>query len=99
MCGAGGLRLEERTMSERFTKKQKQLLDACANDYLNSGQGIKVACFLGNNNHSFTTAKSLEKRGYLQINNPGCGEAWAEFSSENYSDYVGLFEKDGGSDE
>lgn len=86
-------------MSERFTKKQRQLLDECASDYENTGGGIKVACILNGNNHSFTTAKSLEKRGYLQINNPGYGDAWAEFSSENYSDYVGLFEKDGGSDE
>jgi hypothetical protein len=86
-------------MSERFTKKQRQLLDACASQYEKSAQGIKVACFLGMNDHSFTTAKSLEKRGYLQITNNGLGEAWAEFSGENYSDYVALFEKNGGSDE
>ena len=86
-------------MSERFTKKQRQLLDECAVDFENSGDGIKVACILNSNNHSFTTAKSLEKRGYLQINNPGCGDAWAEFSGENYSDYVELFEKNGGSDD
>jgi len=80
-------------MSEKFTKKQRALLDQCAFDYENSGGGIKVLCFLGSHSHSMATARSLEKRGYLYISNPGCGEAWASFSDESYSEYVQLFKK------
>lgn len=80
-------------MAEKFTKKQRALLDDCAVDYEDSGGGVKALCFLGGNSHSMATAKSLENRGYLEISNPGCGEAWASFSAENYSDYVSMFEK------
>lgn len=83
-------------MSERFTKKQRALLDACAINHENMGDGVKVLCFMGSNNHSFATAKSLEHRGYLSIDDNNCGEAWASFSSEGYSDYVELFHNDQG---
>lgn len=79
-------------MSEqRFTKKQKELLNACAADYVSMGDGVMVKAMKGfSANHSPITAKSLEERGWINVAENCAGEQYASFDGTQYSEWHGL---------
>jgi hypothetical protein len=78
-------------MPEKFTKKQRALMDACELDYLNQGTGVYVLTIMGSHAHSLSTARSLERRGWLNIVDNDCGEVWVNFDSSQHADYVERF--------
>lgn len=84
-------------MSEqRFTKKQKDLLNACAADYEAMGDGVMVKAMKGfDAEHSHVTAKSLEERGWVTLVENSVGEHYASFDGTQYSEW---FELNGGND-
>lgn len=73
-------------MSERFTKKQKALLDACAEDYTAMTEGVPVLTIMGTHVHSLATAKSLKNRDWITIEH-GELEAHAFFDSTQHGEY------------
>jgi len=77
-------------MSERFTKKQRALLDACAEDFTGMTDGVPVLTIMGTHEHSLATAKSLEKRGWLTIELEEI-EAFAYFDGTQYGEYMEMF--------
>lgn len=82
--------------TDRFTKKQSALLNACAVDYEAMGDGVMVKAMKGfDTDHSHVTAKSLEERGWLNIDENSAGEQYAKFDGTQYSEWVEL---NGGTD-
>ena len=84
-------------MSEqKFTQKQKNLLNACAADYEDMGDGVMVKAMKGfDADHSHVTAKSLEERGWLNVAENGAGEQYASFDGTQYGEWIEL---NGGND-
>ncbi len=74
-----------------FTKKQRDLLDACEASFLDGGNGVWVLTIMGSHEHSLITARSLWRRGWLDLTEAGCGEWVAAFDNQQHSDYVETF--------
>lgn len=78
-------------MDERFTKKQRDLLNACAADYENMGDGVMVKAMKGlHAMHSSVTASSLAARGWIYVAENGVGEQYASFDDQQYGEWVEL---------
>ncbi|NOV29206.1 hypothetical protein [Methylomonas sp. ZR1] len=83
--------------TNKFTKKQSALLNACAADYEAMGDGVMVKAIKGfYADHSHVTARSLEERGWLNVAENSVGEQYASFDGMQYSEWFGL---NGGKDD
>jgi|GEM_PF-3075125 len=71
----------------RLTQKQKALLSELADVYP-TGQVLVSGRY---SDHSLRTAKSLEEKGWLTLEESH-GDFYASFSSDNYADWHELME-------
>lgn len=76
---------------QRFTKKQRDLLAACAADYEDMGDGVMVKAMKGfDADHSHVTAKSLEVSSWLNVTENSAGEQYASFDGTQYGEWIEL---------